>query len=110
MRFVIADLDGRSHAYFDLRGEARGALCEMEEDDPGSTDELYVVAYDDGERVWGPESADEVLRSQDFDWAGMVSGPVLTTQALAKVVGPFTAPAARPQGAEADTPPPAVPA
>jgi len=42
MRYVIADLDGRSHAYFDLRGEARDALREMEDDDPASIDELYV--------------------------------------------------------------------
>src|SRR4051812_20733538 len=68
MRYVIADLDGRTHAYFDLRGQARAALREIQDEDPEMIDELYVVAYDGGRRVRAPEPAAVVLDSRDLDW------------------------------------------
>lgn len=69
VRFVIADIDGRSQAYFDTRDEAREALLAMEEEDAGVLDDLYVVAYDDaGARVWGPETALQVVYVTPIDW------------------------------------------
>jgi hypothetical protein len=70
MRFVIADIDGRSQAYFDTRDEARDALLEMEAEDAAALEDLYVIAYDDnGERVWGPETAAQVLYMTPIDWS-----------------------------------------
>lgn len=64
-RYAIADLDGRSHAYFDRRTDAREALREIEAEDPESIDELYLVGYTrNGERVYGPEAAKNILRSK----------------------------------------------
>jgi hypothetical protein len=82
-RYAIADLDGRSHAYFDDRVAAREALREMEAEDPRSIDELYLVGYGrDGKRVCGPEAAEDVLRSKrtlesaDHQYAAVSTGPL----------------------------------
>jgi hypothetical protein len=73
MRYVLADLTGRSHAYFDSRAEAREAILEIYEDDPSDVEELYLVGYgDDGARQWGPRSASDVRNA--LDWSGEESG------------------------------------
>lgn len=65
VRYAIADLDGRSHAYFDGHDKAREALRKLKAEDPESIDELYLVGYDrNGRRSFGPEAAGDVLRSK----------------------------------------------
>lgn len=64
-RYVVADLDGRSHAYFSTRNEARAGLREIVAEDPQSLDELYVVGYDTaGRRFYGPVTAADFLRAK----------------------------------------------
>jgi hypothetical protein len=65
IRYAIADMDGRSHAYFDDRAKAREALYEIQAEDQESIDELYLVGYaSNGKRVYGPEAAADALRSK----------------------------------------------
>lgn len=108
MRFVIADLNGRTHAYFDSRSEVRQALRELESDDPDSIDELYVAAYDEGRRVWGPAPALTVLESADLDWSPGIPGPSLATGTTTLTIP--VSPVETHQRAEADRRPPVVPA
>src|SRR5688572_6218775 len=61
MRYVIVDLEGASRDYFDDRQDLVQSLDEIENDHPGITAELFVVAYDaEGARVGKPERADEI--------------------------------------------------
>jgi hypothetical protein len=93
MRYVIADLDGRSQAYFDTHEEVRSALLDMLEEDATALGDLYVVAYnDDGERAWGPETAAQVAFSTPLDWSGLVSavGPTVPSATTTTTSGTTT--------------------
>jgi hypothetical protein len=62
MRYAIADMSGRSHAYFDQRVDAQNALREIVQDDPDALDEFFLAGYDEaGVRVFGPQPASAVL-------------------------------------------------
>jgi hypothetical protein len=69
MRYVLVDLEGASRDYFSSRDAAREALLEIEEEAPGASTELYVVAYDDDGRAGRPERGDELLSTPVLDWA-----------------------------------------
>lgn len=63
MRYVIADIDGKTHASFDRRVEARKVLQEIIDDEPPEAlDEFYLAGFDEsGVRVFGPQSARAAL-------------------------------------------------
>ena len=66
MRYVIADVGGKSHAYFDRRVEALDALRELIEGEPDDAiDEFYLAGFDEsGVRTFGPQSARSALGSR----------------------------------------------
>ena len=62
MRYVIVDLEGASRDYFSERQDLVDAIAEVEADQPGAADELFIMTYDEaGERTGDPERGDELL-------------------------------------------------
>jgi hypothetical protein len=65
MRFVIVDLEGASRDYFSEWQDLVEALTELEAEAPGTTEEVFVMTYDEAnERCGEPERGDEVLAQQ----------------------------------------------
>ncbi len=118
MRYVIVDLDGASRAYFNTRGEIRSYLQDLRDDDAGIIADLFVVAYaEDGQRVGGPQSAEELVESPVLDWSDVLpvapSGSSLVAFVLGtqeKIRTSTRAVANAHQHAGASTPPRVVPA
>lgn len=83
-RYVVGDLDGRSHAYFGTRDEARAGLREIVAGDPQLLDQLYVVGYDSaGRRFYGPVTAADFLRAKKTVAMAGYAWPGSTFEAVA---------------------------